>query len=125
MNNKGFTLLEVIMVVAILGIITLILVPNVITLIEKNREKEYENLKNNIILASKIYVSDNMYDLPIDCSKGDNTITIEITLDDLVKSGNLSEAIIDPRTQKEVLLNNKVQITYNCINKEFSYNIVF
>ena len=39
MNNKGFTLLEVIMVVAILGIITLILVPNVITLIEENKEK--------------------------------------------------------------------------------------
>ena len=83
------------------------------------------NLKNNIILASKIYVSDNMYDLPIDCSKGDNTITIEITLDDLVKSGNLSEPIINPRTQEEILLNNKVQVIYDCVNKKFSYNIEF
>ena len=46
-NRKGFTLLEVILVVAILGVITLIVVPSVSSLINKNKNEQYENLKKS------------------------------------------------------------------------------
>ena len=41
MNKKGFTLIETVMVIAILALLMLILVPNVISLINKN------NIKSN------------------------------------------------------------------------------
>ena len=58
MNNKGFTLLEIILVVAILGVITLIVVPSVSSILNKNKNDQYENLKKSIISAAKMYVSD-------------------------------------------------------------------
>lgn len=43
MNKKGFTLIETIMVIAILALLMLILVPNVISLINKNNIKSCQN----------------------------------------------------------------------------------
>ena len=45
MNKKGFTLIEVILVIAIISILAIILIPNVFVLINKNRDCEI-NTKN-------------------------------------------------------------------------------
>jgi len=45
LNNKGFTLVEVLVVIAILAFLLIILVPNVFVLIDKNNVKSCENLK--------------------------------------------------------------------------------
>lgn len=119
MNNKGFTLLEVILVVAILGVITLIIVPSVSSLLNKNKSEQYENLKKSIISAAKMYVSDNRYDLGINCTNNIYQFTIE--LNKLVDAGDLSNPVIDPRDKSEIELSNVVNITYNCSNKSFSY----
>lgn len=119
MNNKGFTLLEVILVVAILGVITLIIVPSVSSLLNKNKSEQYENLKKSIISAAKMYVSDNRYDLGINCTNNIYQFTIE--LNKLVDAGDLSSPVIDPRDKSEIELSNVVNITYNCSDKSFSY----
>lgn len=119
MNNKGFTLLEVILVVAILGVITLIIVPSVSSLLNKNKSEQYENLKKSIISAAKMYVSDNRYDLGINCTNNIYQFTIE--LNKLVDASDLSSPVIDPRDKSEIELSNVVNITYNCSNKSFSY----
>jgi len=116
-NRKGFTLIEVIMTVAILGLITLIVVPSVNGLINKNNEDSYENLKNSFIAAAKTYVADNRYNLNVTCSSP----TIYITLQELVDVGNLTEPIVDPRNREDISLENKVKVTYNCSNKTFAY----
>ena len=119
MNNKGFTLLEVILVVAILSVITLIIVPSVSSLLNKNKSEQYENLKKSIISAAKMYVSDNRYDLGINCTNNIYQFTIE--LNKLVDAGDLSSPVIDPRDKSEIELSNVVNITYNCSDKSFSY----
>ena len=43
MNNKGFTLIEVIITLSIIAIISLILIPTVNTLIEKQNENSINN----------------------------------------------------------------------------------
>ena len=67
MNKKGFTLIETIMVIAILALLMLILVPNVISLINKNNIKSCQNLEDSIKNAAKVYVANNKYQLGFSC----------------------------------------------------------
>ena len=63
MNNKGFTLIELIMVITILTMVGLIATPNVIKFIKQNKVDNYNNTIDSIIEASKLYVSENRNDL--------------------------------------------------------------
>ena len=42
MNNKGFTLVEILAVVIILGILITIMIPSVTHLLKENEERNYE-----------------------------------------------------------------------------------
>ena len=53
MNRKGFTLIEVIMVIAIIAILSIILAPNVMVLINKNNERSCEKMIDNIRVLLK------------------------------------------------------------------------
>lgn len=116
-NKKGFTLIETLMVIALIGIISLILVPNVIFLINKNKKESCENLKKNIISATKIYVNENKYDLNFTC---DNPI--KITISTLIEVGKLSGDIKDPTNEEVNLKNEEVEVKFNCNTKQFTYN---
>lgn len=116
-NKKGFTLIETLMVIALIGIISLILVPNVIFLINKNKTESCENLKKNIISATKIYVNENKYDLKFTC---DNPIKIRIST--LIEVGKLSGDIKDPTNEEVDLTNEEVEVKFNCNTKQFTYN---
>lgn len=116
-NKKGFTLIETLMVIALIGIISLILVPNVIFLINKNKTESCENLKKNIISATKIYVNENKYDLKFTC---DNPI--EIPISTLIEVGKLSSDIKDPTNEEVNLTNEEVEVKFNCNTKQFTYN---
>ncbi|MGM9882394.1 MAG: type II secretion system protein [Bacilli bacterium] len=118
MNKKGFTLIEVIMVIAIIGLLSVILVPNVIGLIEKNKIESCKEVQENIISATKIYVANNKYELGFSCGTAK-----EIKLADLLLSGDLNGPVINPITDTEVK-SVYVEATYDCSNKTFSYNLV-
>ena len=61
MNKKGFTIVELLVTVALLAIISIISVISITSFINKNKENNYEILKNTILEASKEYVTDNRY----------------------------------------------------------------
>ena len=63
MNRRGFTLIEVILVIVIIAILSLILIPNVMLFIDKNNISMCEKLKDNIISSTKMYVNENKYEL--------------------------------------------------------------
>ena len=52
-NNKGFTLVEVIAVVVIIALLGMIAIPNVISTINKGKDTSYEILVNDIKIAAK------------------------------------------------------------------------
>lgn len=122
MNKKGFTLIETIMVIAILALLMLILVPNVITLINKNNIKSCHNLEDSIKNATKIYVTNNKYQLGFSC---DTTKEIkEIKIQDLIDSGDLKltdNKLVNPVSGKDIPLSSKIKVTYNCTTKDFNY----
>ena len=61
LNNKGFTLIEILAVVVILGVLSTIMIPSVTSIIKKNRVENQENFKNSLISAAKAYITDNKY----------------------------------------------------------------
>lgn len=116
MNRRGFTLIEVILVIVIMLMLSIILVPNVLSLYNKNNVESCMALRRNIIDATKLYVADNRLTLGFSC---DNTINI--TLDTLVNYGKLSTPITNPVTHKEIALTNYVTVSYSCSKKSFDY----
>ena len=58
-NNKGFTLVELLATISILAIIMLIAIPNVVGVVQKSRNKTYvEDAKKMISLAKYKVISD-------------------------------------------------------------------
>ena len=121
MNKKGFTLIETIMVIAILALLMLILVPNVITLINKNNIKSCQNLEASIKNAAKAYVTNNKYQLGFSCSTEK-----EIKIQDLIDSGDLKltdNKLVNPKNNETIQPSEKVvKVTYNCTTKDFTYD---
>lgn len=119
MNRKGFTLIEVIVVIVIIVLLSLILIPNVMLFVSKNDKDMCERLKDNIISAAEMYVSENKYELGFDC--GNNSIKT-IKLSDLITAGKISSPVINPVTNEPVSDVN-VKVTYDCGTKNFTYEV--
>ena len=124
MNKKGFTLIETIMVIAILALLMLILVPNVISLINKNNIKSCQNLEASIKNAAKVYVANNKYQLGFSCNASETTSIVKISIQDLINSGDLKltdNKLVNPVNGKDIPLSSKIKVTYNCTTKDFNY----
>ena len=117
MNNKGFTLIELIVVVAIIALLSLVLTPNVISLINKNKVNSYNDTIKSIEMAAASYVSDNRYSLGITCTNNEKYVSLQT----LVKTGALTSIPTNPCTNSDFVDTEEVKITYNCNTKEYSY----
>ncbi len=126
LNNKGFTLVEILAVVVILGIIATILIPAVGLIINKNKEDNYKNLKNSILSAAKVYMSDNRYNINrnidnISSEKiEDNKLTVQLLINNDLLSTN---QIKNPMNSSQTLnLNDSyVIVKYSCNSRDYVY----
>lgn len=144
LNYKGFTLVELLAVIAIMGMLAVIMVPTISGVIEENKTNNSENLKNSIKSSARAYISDNRYEIKLDDSSCDNNNTNtrditsigtgenlkEITNSNisvliLVSEGYLKSSsgeIIDPKTNKSIDKSNSyIKVTYDCSSKDFKY----
>lgn len=144
LNYKGFTLVELLAVIAIMGMLAVIMVPTISGVIEENKTNNSENLTNSIKSSARAYISDNRYEIKLDDSSCDNNNTNiryitsigtgknlqEITNSNisvliLVSKGYLksnSGEIIDPKTNKSIDKNKSyIKVTYDCSSKDFKY----
>lgn len=140
LNNKGFTLIEVLAVIVILSILMAIMVPSVGNIMKKNKEDNYQNLKDSIISAAKIYVSDNRYQIIVGSCTTTNTKVDVLSVNDqtlsssklpisfLVDAGNLKTTsdgkILNPKDKTSLNLGNSyVVVKYQCDKKEYEYQL--
>lgn len=63
---RGFTLVELLTVIIILGILSVIVISSLRGLIEKSRKENLESSRNTLIMATKSYMQDNTESLPKD-----------------------------------------------------------
>lgn len=95
MNNKGFTLVELIATIALLAIISVISFVSITEIVNKSKVSDCENIVKSIISSTKDYVSDNRYSL-------DSNAAFELTVDSLISENYLSSPIVNPFTNKEI-----------------------
>ena len=121
MNRKGFTLIELLMVIVIIAILSAILIPNVMAIINKNKQNSIDSLEKSIISATKEYVSDNKYNLSFNCPNINSIVTKSIPLSVLVNGGYIKGSIKNPNTKEDIALTKVVNVKFNCKTKTFSY----
>ena len=63
MNKKGFTLIELIVVIAIMGVILILALPQISSIQRANRDRKYEAYKESLVSASKLYVYNHARDM--------------------------------------------------------------
>ncbi len=112
MNKKGFTIVELLVTITLLAIISTISVISITSFINKNKENNYEILKNTILEASKEYVADNRY----------GNIEPSITAQYLLDNHYITSGLTDPKTGKNIDLNSII-ITITFQNKKYTYEI--
>ena len=71
MNKKGFTLVEVLAVIVLLGLLVGIAVPNVLRSQTKAKEKTLSTKVKNIERAAVLWGQDNKANIKISCDKTD------------------------------------------------------
>lgn len=81
MMKKGFTLVELLAVITILGLLGLIVGLSITSSIRGVRKETSETQKNNILTAAKNWAADNIYILP---DVGDSMV---VSLHDLIAEG--------------------------------------
>ncbi len=116
MNNKGFTLAELLAVIVILAVIMIVAAPNLSKQFSKKEKTEQSVLNQKIENASKIYVAKYYANKVVD-----GTETIEFTLSDLEKDGliNLSKNS-KCKDDKE----KKIKVTVSSNHISFDYSAI-
>ena len=116
--KRGFTLVELLIVLTVIGLLGLIVVPIVDTIIKENKQKLYDLQINNIEDGAKNWASDNIFNLPED----DNE-TLNITICDLEKSGFIEIDMENPKTGERFYKNSYVVITKTSYGYTYNYNV--
>lgn len=114
--KKGFTLVELLGVIVIIGVIALITMPVLTNTISQSEEKTYKKQISIIEATAKEWGVENIDFLPDE----DSNVSKTISLKTLIESGKIqNSAIQDPRTGEE--MKGCVVVKYNSEYKQYEY----
>ena len=113
MKNKGFTLVELMAVIIILGLIAVIAVPIVTKILSNSKDELYERQVKEIEDAAKRWGVDNIIDEEVN--------NYYVSLLDLRKEGYLESTTVIKNPKDDSDMNGCVEIKYDNLYKQFTY----
>ena len=113
-NSKGFTLVELLAVIAILGIIMIVAIPGVTMLINRSKSDSRDSMEKTLEMAARSYASGNSQALPK--VVGESTL---IKAKDLKKTNFLKEDLVD--YDKNSCMDDSVVRIYKYANNGYTY----
>lgn len=114
MKQKGFTLAELIGVVAILGVISVLVAPMIINQIRNSQNKIDTVTEELLFSATSLYLETREDEYP---KINDNVYCIK--LQTLVDDGKLQSPILD-KNGSEISLNKEIKVSIE--NKRYNYS---
>ena len=94
MKKKGFTLVELLGVIILLGILSAIAVPTIAKTIKSSREKAYQDQLGIMEAGARNWVADHVSLLP-----EENGASIMVTLGELREGGYVDKDLKNPKTK--------------------------
>ncbi|MDD3341656.1 MAG: prepilin-type N-terminal cleavage/methylation domain-containing protein [Bacilli bacterium] len=116
MTKKGFTMIELLGVIVVLGLLATIIYPVVNNSINRSKEDLYNVQISSIKSGARSWGADHMADLP----KEEGT-TIKVMLTELQENGYVDEDLQNPKT-KEVF-DGSIYVTITMKNKVLEYEV--
>lgn len=118
MNNKGFSLVELIIVIAIMAILIVVLAPQYLKYVEKSRNSTDVSNATEIVTALQVYASDPDATTPIPSTEFSIEVVGNTTA--TVPSGFATDAL-----KEAGLLDDTGKLTTRCVSKSnwVSYKI--
>ena len=108
MKSRGYTVVDILLVIVVLGVCALVTIPNMSLAFRDNKEELYKEQIDVYLKQAKLYGEEHK-DL-----FQDNTMVL--TLDDLINEGyigSFDDKIYDIRDGKTILNSMKIRIIYN------------
>lgn len=115
MNKKGFTLVEIMAVILLIGLLLVLVVPNVINQVGNKKDVLDDLTKNIIYSATKLYIEQN--DIIIEDEY------CNITLQDIIDAGLLDKSSATYTSGKTIPTNRIIMVKKNAYN-QYDYSIV-
>ena len=115
MKKNGFTLVELLGVIILLGVLSMIAVPVVRDLIKSSRKELYDEQIEQIENGLKNWAHDNIFLLP------DDNGVITLSLGQLAQSGHVNYKIENPKNNK--CFSTESELTITKYNNSYVYEV--
>ena len=112
-NKKGFTLIELVAVVALLAITGLVVVMSITKQLTDQEDKNYGLYKETILSAAELYMEPRRNLYPELEKIGDSTY---ITAKDIIGADLLDKDLENPRTDEAIDKNTRIKVTIGADN---------
>lgn len=99
MNNKAFTLVELVAIVLILGVVLLVSFPALLNINKADEDKKVQQMIDDLCTAGKTYIYSNQESFPQLKTPGSR---IDINIKELIVYGNVSKDLKNPSTNISV-----------------------